>query len=70
MNSHARGTTPPSDAKWLRPEATYIWQDYDLVNLGKVARNALAHEGEFASAPDCDKYIDAIESELRAWDVL
>ena len=65
-----KGDDPSLGRQMDASRGNRLWQDYDLVNLGKVARNALAHEGEFASAADCDKYIDAIESELRAWDVL
>ncbi len=46
------------------------WQDYDLVNNGRVARNDLAHEAQLLSKVDCLRFIDAIESELKTWGIV
>ena len=46
------------------------WQDYGLVDNGREARNDLAHEAKLLSKADCLRYIDAIESELRAWNIV
>jgi len=46
------------------------WQNYDLVNSGKKARNRLAHDATLLAKADCIKYIDTIEIELRAWGII
>ncbi len=46
------------------------WQDYELINNGRDARNALAHQAKLLSKADCLRFIDAIESELKAWGVV
>ncbi len=46
------------------------WQDYDLVNDGRVARNDLAHQAKLLSKADCLRFIDAVESELKAWGIV
>jgi hypothetical protein len=33
-------------------------------------RNSLAHRGNLVSANDCLRYIEAIENELTAWNIL
>lgn len=46
------------------------WQDYDLVNGGKEARNNLAHDAVLTSKTDCLRFIDAVETELKAWGIV
>ena len=46
------------------------WQDYGFVDLGRKDRNKLAHEAKLVPKPDCIAYVDAIETELKAWGVL
>ena len=46
------------------------WQDYDLVDNGRDARNDLAHQAKLLSKADCLRFIDAIESELKAWGIV
>ncbi len=46
------------------------WQDYDLVKSGKNARNDLAHEAKLSGKADCLRFIDAVESELKAWGIV
>jgi hypothetical protein len=46
------------------------WKDYDKIKNGKKDRNDLAHEAKLLSKDKCFEYIDAIETELRAWGVL
>ena len=46
------------------------WQDYDLVNNGRDARNDLAHQAKLLSKADCLRFIDAVESELKAWSIV
>ena len=43
------------------------WQNYDLVDEGRNKRNEIAHEATLFSKPDCLRYIDAVEAELKAW---
>ena len=46
------------------------WQDYDKIKNGKKDRNDLAHEAKLLNKDKCFEYIDAIETELKAWGVL
>jgi len=46
------------------------WKDYCLVDKGRDARNELAHDAKLLSKADCLHFIDAIESELRAWSIV
>jgi len=46
------------------------WVDYRLVNRGRNDRNKIAHMREFFPRKKCWEYIDAIEKELIAWEVL
>jgi hypothetical protein len=46
------------------------WRDYALVDTGKTARNDLAHEAKLVDKANCFRFIDAIEAELKAWNVL
>ena len=46
------------------------WQDYCLVDNGRDARNNLAHQAKLLSKADCLRFIDAIESELKAWGIV
>jgi len=46
------------------------WQDYALVDAGRLERNALAHKAQLATKANCKRFIDAIEDELKAWQVL
>jgi hypothetical protein len=46
------------------------WRDFNLIEEGRKARNELTHQGRLVSKQGCLRYIDGIESELRAWNVL
>ena len=46
------------------------WDNYDLVDQGRNARNRLAHDTVLLSKCDCLKYVDAVESELHMWGVM
>jgi len=46
------------------------WQNYDLVDNGRVARNDLAHKAKLSSKADCLRFINAIEAELKAWGII
>lgn len=50
--------------------STLSWQNYDLVDKGRNARNDLAHKAILSEKDDCCKYINAIEVELKAWEVI
>lgn len=54
-------------AKIVASQNALPWQDYDLVDNGKRARNELAHQAKLSSKVDCLRFIDAVESELKAW---
>jgi hypothetical protein len=45
------------------------WQDYDLVDKAVKRRNDVAHRSEILPRGECQKYVDAIERELRAWGI-
>lgn len=46
------------------------WQNYALIEAGRIARNELAHDARLLGRNDCFTYIDAIEAELKAWSIL
>ena len=46
------------------------WVDYALVDQARVARNRVAHHYEWPDRIDCWKYLDAIEAELKAWQIV
>lgn len=45
------------------------WQDYTLVDFGRVVRNKLAHDAVLHSKKECLRYISAIDIEFRAWGI-
>jgi hypothetical protein len=51
-------------------KAALDWQDYLIVEEGKNARNALAHEAKLVSKSDCLRYIASIEVELGNWKLI
>lgn len=57
-------------AKMAASQSVLPWQDYDLVNGGKEARNNLAHDAVLTSKTDCLRFIDAVETELKAWGIV
>ena len=56
--------------KMAASQNAMAWKDYDLVNNGRCARNDLAHEAKLLSEVDCRRFIDAVESELKAWGIV
>lgn len=46
------------------------WINYELVDEGKDKRNQVAHEAKHISIEECIKYINAIEEELKNWNIL
>ena len=65
-----KGKRPLLGAKMAASKNHLLWQNYDLVERGKDARNDLAHEAKLLVKADCLVFIDAIEDELKAWHVL
>jgi hypothetical protein len=61
---------PMLGAKMAASKADLQWTDYDLVAVGKVARNALAHDAKLLAKADCFRFVDAIEGELKAWGLI
>lgn len=45
------------------------WVDYSLVDEARKRRNDIAHRQQWIEIDDCKKYLDAIENELRAWNI-
>ena len=46
------------------------WADWTFMSEIVYKRNSLAHRGNLVSANDCLRYIEAIENELTAWNIL
>jgi hypothetical protein len=46
------------------------WVDFALVKEGVARRNDVAHKGMVLPRTDCWKYIDAVETQLREWNVV
>lgn len=55
----------------MAASATAIpWQGYCVLEAGRIARNALAHDAVLLSKSDCLMYIGAVEGELSSWGLL
>jgi hypothetical protein len=46
------------------------WMDYAEVEAGRIARNAIAHDGELLDREECFRFIAAIQAEFVAWGIL
>jgi hypothetical protein len=46
------------------------WIDFDTIDKGREIRNKIAHDNEIIDAKICFKYINAIECELKAWEII
>lgn len=46
------------------------WQNYELVDQGRIKRNDIAHRQAVIERADTWRFIDAIEAELRAWQIV
>ena len=61
---------PPFGVKMAAAANILPWQNYALIESLKNVRNDLAHEARLLDKGACFAFIDAIESELKAWRVL
>jgi hypothetical protein len=64
------GRRPLLGTKMEVSRSAIHWHDYPRVERGKNERNGVAHEGRILDRKSCLDFIDAIESELRAWQIL
>jgi hypothetical protein len=46
------------------------WQDYALVDQARNSRNQIAHQRAVIERAETWRFIDAIEVELRAWQIV
>lgn len=46
------------------------WKNYDLIDEAVKKRKEVAHKGLTLNRADCWKYINAIEEELKGWQIL
>jgi len=46
------------------------WVNFEFVDKGRCLRNKIAHGGFLIDTKDCWAFIDAIEHELNAWQIL
>jgi hypothetical protein len=46
------------------------WQNYELVDRGRNKRNEIAHQQAVIERADTWLFIDAIEAELKAWQIV
>ncbi len=46
------------------------WVNFTLVDEAREQRNKIAHQQQWISIEDCERYLNAIENELRAWGIL
>lgn len=56
--------------KMEKAEHELSWKNYHLVDCGRIERNRLAHSAKLIPRKECLKYIEAIEEELKGWDIL
>ena len=64
------GRRPQLGTKMKASQESLSWIDYDTVYEGKEARNMLAHGAELLDRESCFTYIDAVETELKAWRII
>jgi hypothetical protein len=57
-------------AKMKSAEKQITWIDYALIDKGLTARNDLAHRSKLATKADALKYVDGIEADMRAWQIV
>ena len=57
-------------AKMKSARSAIAWQNYNYVECGKDERNAVAHDGKLLDREACLAFVNAIEIELYAWQVL
>lgn len=50
--------------------AVLPWHDYPLVDQGRDSRNQIAHQRALIERAETWRFIDAIEAELRAWQIV
>lgn len=67
---HCPGSRPQLGMKMVSSQSALAWQNYTLVDVGKTARNDLAHKAKLVPTVDCLAFIEAIEVELKAWHIL
>jgi hypothetical protein len=46
------------------------WVDYSQIEIGKNASNDLRHRAKVLAKSDCLLFIDKLEAELKAWNVI
>lgn len=46
------------------------WVNFALVDEAREARNKVAHHYRWPERRDCWRYLDAIEAELKAWQII
>ncbi len=46
------------------------WLDFDFVDNGRERRNEIAHRSATIPRGECWQYIDAIETELKSWQIV
>lgn len=46
------------------------WLDFNLVDMGRERRNEIAHHSATIPRGECWQYIDAIETELKSWQIV
>jgi hypothetical protein len=62
--------SPKLEPKMVASQGALSWQNYQLVDDGRKTRNKLAHEAKLAGKADCLKFVRAIETELKEWNVI
>jgi len=51
-------------------KTSLAWVNFDLVDKGREQRNDIAHCSVTIPRGECWKYIDAIEMELKSWQIV
>ena len=64
------GTLAPLGALMKSSQGNIPWVDFATVDEGRDKRNDVAHNAQVLPHNECEKYIDAIEQELRGWNIL
>ncbi len=51
-------------------ENELVWVDYGTISEAVSRRNEVAHRGELVPRGDCWRYVDAVKTELIAWEIV
>ena len=64
------GRYPMLGKKMSESQSQIQWNNYGLIEKGRIDRNTIAHEAKLINKSDCFKYIKAVGDQLEAWQII